>query len=31
MVDKFEELDCWTVARELVNAVYAVTADKACG
>jgi len=31
MVDKFEELDCWTVARELVNAVYATTADKACG
>jgi four helix bundle protein len=31
MVDKFEELDCWIVARELTNAVYSVTEGKACG
>jgi len=31
MVDKFEDLDSWKVARELVNAAYAVTAGEACG
>ncbi len=30
MVQKFEELDCWQVARELTRAVYAVTQEGAC-
>lgn len=30
MAKKFEELDCWQVARELTREVYALTAGDAC-
>ncbi|HMP71812.1 MAG TPA: four helix bundle protein [Kiritimatiellia bacterium] len=30
MVQKFEELDCWQVARELTREVYSLTAGDAC-
>ena len=30
MAQKFEELDCWHVARELTREVYALTAGDAC-
>ncbi len=30
MIDKFEELDCWKVARRLTNESYAVTRNEPC-
>jgi four helix bundle protein len=31
VAQKFEDLDCWQVARELTSAVYRVTRGEACG